>query len=971
MFVVGIGASAGGLEAIEKLVGSLLPDSGAAYVIVQHLSPDHKSLMKELLTKKTSLPIVLVEEGMELLPNRIHLISPRIQLTVHKGALQVRPQEEEGNIHLPIDIFFTSIAKEYGEKAVGIVLSGTGSDGMRGSREIKDKGGLILVQSIEEAKFDGMPKATLSTGLVDYSGNVTKLVEYLHRFIGFPQVAGERKAISPEEEKSAFSRILDLLKHHGGIDFTQYKPTTITRRIERRMLINGRDTLDEYCEDVKDKANELEILHRELLIGVTQFFRDSDMFAFLEQSVLPEQLKQHKGREFRVWIAGCSTGEEAYTYCMLLHDLFRKHNIDKAIRIFATDIDRHAISTAGYGIYPESIVADLSPAHLSRHFIKKEEGYQISRQVREMVVFAQHNLIKDPPFTNIDLISCRNLLIYFKASMQKKVMELFQFSLVSSGIMVLGNSETTGELGDQFMPLHNRFRIFKSRGRRYSGQYPLTLSSQDKQPAGYYPVRPFRTVSTAMDAEERLLERFLLAFAGEMYTTALVVNEQHELIHVLGDSTAFFQLPSGRLQNDVLKMARRHIQIPLSTGLQKLFQLQMPQIFHSIPITEGPLAGSSFWMRIAQVPTYNSGGLMAGVFVGLNAVVEDRSTTNRAFNMDDSVKEYIGNLEHDLNSTRESLQATIEELETSNEELQATNEELLASNEELQSTNEELQSTNEELHTVNSEYQARIGELIELSNDVDNLLANTQVSKVILDQDLCVRKFSPGVSEVFRILDGDTGRPLSHISNYLQDFDVFALVDRVRRTGMMQEGEAHHENGKVFLIRSFPYRLSIGTVEGVIITFIDITSAYRTSRSLIKLTHIYENLFNTMNQGVVFQNVKGQIEHMNPAAEHILGYSMSDLTGIKSQDSRWQAIHEDGSPFPGEDHPAMVALRTRQSVRNTIMGVFNPVLQETRWISIDALPVFSPEGNEKNKTDAELIGVYAWFEDITAKLKKN
>ncbi|WP_235669610.1 chemotaxis protein CheB [Solidesulfovibrio carbinolicus] len=835
-YYVGIGASAGGLEALDAFFSQMAVDSDMAFIVIQHLSPDYKSLMVELLSKRTAMNVRRAEEGMAVTANTVYLIPPRKQLTIFHGKLLLSDIDHAKGINLPIDIFFRSLAEDQGDKAIGIILSGTGSDGVRGIRAIKEAGGMIMVQSEDSAKFDGMPRAAIATGLADMilaaDAMPGKLISFAkHPFTSAP---GHPQALLSDED--GLTRIFALLREQTKVDFTYYKPSTVLRRIERRITVCQTANLREYVRLLESSPGEVTTLYRELLIGVTSFFRDRDVFTELGNVYLPALLKASEQREVRFWVAGCSTGEEAYTLGILALECIERLDRPLSVKIFATDIDRDAILHAGNGLYAESIAADLPPGMLAKHFVRRDDHYQVNRHLREMVVFAQHNLTKDPPFTNIDMLSCRNMLIYLQPVLQQKVLEFMNFSLNPQGLLLLGTSETPGEMGEYFEPLHHRFKIFRSRGkRRHPVEKPLFQGTGDRL-SRQYASRFFRNeYALGQREEERIQDRLLQSLAGDYVPLVAVVNEHHELLHLVGESEGLLRLPSGKQSNDITRMAVKELAIPLATGLQKVFHSGQEISYANIrlPARDGV---RTIVMRIRPLAEKKGQLPLAAVILQESAPSKSEAQPGAAQVLDISreAEQRILDLEQDLQFTKENLQATIEELETSNEELQATNEELLASNEELQSTNEELQSVNEELHTVNAEYQNKILELTEMTNDLDNLISATQIATVFLDENLEIRKFTPAAANIFRILQSDVGRPISHLTHRLHGVDVMEALHQVERQGQPVSQEACTLEGECYLMRVLPYAIGSSTSSGMLITFMD-TGPLKQSRDALAM----------------------------------------------------------------------------------------------------------------------------------------
>ena len=841
-YYVAIGASAGGLEAIDEFFTNMPPDSGLGFVVIQHLSPDYKSLMVELLSKKTTMPVHRAEDGISVKPNNVYLIPPKKNLSIFHGKLLLSEQDHSRGINLPIDVFLRSLAEDQGEKAVGIILSGTGSDGMRGVRTIKENGGMVMVQDEESARFDGMPRSAISTGLSDFILPASKMPGQLLSFIKRPYAVIATRSDSLLSEEDGLTRIFSLLREKCKVDFTFYKPSTVSRRIERRMTVNQANTISDYVAYLGNYPGEVTALFRELLIGVTSFFRDLSAFERLASSFLPDLIRRSEGRDLRFWVSACSTGEEAYSLAILVRECMDELNIRRDVKIFATDIDRDAIHYAAAGVYPESVAADLSPRYLARYFTKKNDSFQISRTIREMVVFAQHNLIKDPPFTNIDLISCRNVLIYLQPNLQRKVLDFFNFSLLPGGILFLGTSETTGESADYFELLDAKYKLYRSKGnsRMLTDSHPSAGATDTRARGLKDHYSTLRRTYRAHD-EERVLERLMESLTADILPLTLVVNEQMEPLHILGDTDGYLKVPSGKLTADITKMAVKEIAVPLATGIQKVFREGKELRFSNIHMKIGG-ADKNVDLRIRPLPIKKGQEALVAVLILEKSRGEGSEVSGAVLTWDLSKEseQRLRDLEQELQFSSENLQATIEELETSNEELQATNEELLASNEELQSTNEELQSTNEELFTVNAEYHSKIIELTELHNDVDNLLTATHVGKLLLDENLEIRRFSPQVATIFKLLDSDIGRPITHISHYLVGIDPVDHIRKCQNTHQPVVAEVQTSDQRWFLMRAVPYAVGPKTFSGTVVTFTETTeikateAAFRESRERFK-----------------------------------------------------------------------------------------------------------------------------------------
>ncbi len=874
---VGIGASAGGLEAIEEFFKDMPTDSGLAFIVIQHLSPDYKSLMKELLSKRTELTVYRAEEGMPVEANGIYLIPPKKNLKIFHGKLLLSDQDHSQGLNLPIDVFLRSLAEDQGERAIGIILSGTGSDGTRGTRAIKESGGMVMVQNEESAKFDGMPRSAIATGLADFILSPGEMPKQLLSFIKHPYATKSEFSEGLLTNEDGLTRIFSLLREKHKVDFTYYKPSTIIRRIERRMSVNQIHELRDYVKYMESYTREITSLYRELLIGVTNFFRDAEAFDTLGERWLPELLERGENREIRLWVAGCSTGEEAYSLAILCRECMEDMGRSFDVKIFATDVDRDAIQQSSGGAYPESIAADLSPKLLSKYFHRKDDNFHIARSIREMVVFAQHNLVKDPPFTNIDLVSCRNLLIYLQPVLQKKALELFNFALNPQGVLLLGTSETTGEMAEYFEALDHKWKIYLCKGRRRIAAGDQAVAAPlDTRNRMEYVRYPHRQQILRLHEEERLLERLLQGVSQEYLPLTLVANEQMELLHTVGDTADYFKLPSGKMHNDISKMALKELTIPLATGIQKVFKTREEANYSNIRIKIDDEV-KIVKMRIAPLPEKKGQDPLAAIFikeVKRQQVSGIDLETGGAYDVTKEAEQRIQDLEQELQFNRENLQATIEELETSNEELQATNEELLASNEELQSTNEELQSVNEELYTVNAEHQRKIMELSELNHDVDNLLKGTQIASLFLDENLEVRKFTPQLTELYQIIDSDVGRPFHHLTHNLIDADPLSMVHAVQRSSEALKKEVQNIEKRWFLMRVLPYYVAPKTYSGIVLTFVEITDRKRAEEDLYLANVAFES-----QEASMITDKDATIVRVNQAFVKLSGYSAQELVG--------------------------------------------------------------------------------------------
>ena len=811
-YYVGIGASAGGLEALQDFFNHMPDDTGMVFVVVQHLSPDYKSLMHELLARCTKMAIKVVEDGMPTEANTIYLIPPRKNMSIFHGKLFLEDQRSKKSLNLPIDIFLRSLAADKEKFAIGIILSGTGSDGALGIRAVKEAGGMIMVQDDQSAKFDGMPRSSIATGLVDFVLSPDKMPEALIHYIKHPFIKkGSELEKIMAKNIDAMSKITLILRDYCGIDFSYYKENTITRRLERRVGINRFNTLQEYMLFLSESDKEKEMLFRELLIGVTRFFRDQEAFDALKDKVLPAL--DYSKKLLRIWSTGCSSGEEVYSVAMMLEEYISQNKLDCTFKIFASDIDRYALEIAGQGLYPESIIADVPPEWLNKYFTRKENGYLINESIRKKIVFATHNLLKDPPFSKLDLLICRNLFIYLKPDMQQKVLSMFYHSLNEKGVLFMGSSESIGDLHECFETIDTKWKIYRPKmGCKPRFVTEMALASQTV--ASYNRVGANRFANVKM---EKVFESITAAFLPP----SILVDTADNILHLINDVNPYLTYRSGRFSTNVLANLNQDLVIYVSDVIRKLKSGHKDVLIEGIYGIDGfedkTIAIKGTTLCVDKIDMY----LVSIMAVETRAALpwEPPVVVNAGSEFGDRVHQ----LEQEIRTAKENLQATVEELETSNEELQSSNEELIASNEELQSTNEELQSVNEELYTVNSEYQNKIDELTRVNNDLDNLLKNTDTGAIYLDRSMCIRKITSGVSKITNILPTDVGRPISHISveNLYKDFltDIETVIDSLQS----MEKEIEDAQNRRWIVQIRPYRSEYNAVDGIMVTFINVT----------------------------------------------------------------------------------------------------------------------------------------------------
>lgn len=838
--IVGIGASAGGLKALEQFFTHMPPDSGLAFVLIQHLSPDYKSMMAELLSKYTAMPVTQAAEGMEVEPNHVYLIPPKVNLTIENNVLHLVSRDNRPHqLHLPIDIFFHSLAQNSRHKAIAIILSGTGSDGTLGLRSIKEMGGMTMAQDPQSAKFDGMPNSAIHTELVDVVLPPEEMPAHILRYVQHPFLNKEEtEFILDSRDEEVLQSLLGLVKQYSGIDFFQYKLSTVGRRIERRMSILQVEKLKDYFEYLLQNKEELEQLNNELLIGVTRFFRDPPAFEMLDKMVVPRLFERADTEAVRVWVAGCASGEEAYSVAILLARYRETHGLSREIKIFATDVDRRGLEVASQGRYPETIVTDVPKEYLTEYFIRRENDYVVSEKIRKLIVFARHNLLKDPPFNKVDLIVCRNLLIYFKPEAQRQILGNFSFALRQGGFLFLGASESLGEQRELFHTLDSRWKLYQLKKG-----VPIQVLPVYSSPVALREKR-IKTYPRAQEVESLYLEDIREKLIMELIPPTVIIDEDLNLLHTFNDVSPFLKIPVGRVTLNLARMLPSSVALMIRNAIRR-----SGETGESVYYTGLNLEGreeEQFSFRLERHVLYsNSQAVYSLTFLkGRDALLEKIRTGD---NLDSQIlaRNYQEELEKELRITRENLQSTVEELETSNEELQATNEELMSSNEELQSTNEELQSVNEELFTVNSEYQAKIEELTQLNRDMENYMHSTQIGVLFLDSSLRIRKFTPTIRSYFPLLDQDVGRPLAHFATSLNYDNLEEDLRKVLSQLRPIERDVVMKDGKTYQLRILPYVIDRGVVDGLTLTFVDISARVELERELHLLNERYQMILST------------------------------------------------------------------------------------------------------------------------------
>ncbi|WP_299076888.1 chemotaxis protein CheB [uncultured Paraglaciecola sp.] len=838
-FYIGIGASAGGLEALQSFVQGIAKDTGHAYIIVQHLSPDFKSMMSELLSRHTELPIETLEDGMVIQADHIYLTPPRKNVMLAEGNTLLVDQMQSPGGSFPIDAFFRSLAEDQHNHAIAIVLSGTGSDGSRGIQAIKEVGGLVVVQDPSDASFDGMPFNAVKTGFADIvetaEGMMTKIIQYTNHTV----VSGVKPVFDSETEiDQSLSDIYGLLRAKSDIDFSHYKGKTIVRRIERRMGINSLETITEYYALLLKNPKELQTLAKDMLIGVTRFVRDEDAFESLKKIVIPKIVEKTGPDDMvRVWSACCSTGEEAYTLAILIEEYLVENNLRRNVRVFATDVDADAIADAGLGRYSRNIEDDLSIDLLQKYFDLHDDYYQVKPYIRKMVIFATHNVLTDPPFSNCQLAVCRNALIYFQPKAQKRVLSLLHFSLNKDGFLFLGSSESLGDMKQHFHTEDERHRIY----RKFDNtkmmiesipQQGNKTNKESKSPSIGQLLSSFQQ-SAKNNNYTPVLERII----EEYSPPAIILSEDQNVIHVFGDVSPYTKkLGQGQFSSLISDYIIESLSVAVSTALYRAQSLNTNIHYEKILTQNEDGSSSSVNLRVLYLD-YTK--LNSNYFVVLFEQDEVSPSTGEVVKEQtvggEHSRQLIADLEDALRTKQEHLQVTVEELQTTNEELQSSNEELMAANEELQSTNEELQSVNEELYTVNFEYQEKMEATAQSIMDTENIIRSADIGFIFLDEALLIRKFSPSVVSDINLLDTDIGRPFHHISHSLDYNELLNDIADVIRTDKECRRQIRHSNGtSQRLIKIFPYHDQHSVSLGCVISITDITEIAGLKKQLVQ-----------------------------------------------------------------------------------------------------------------------------------------
>jgi two-component system CheB/CheR fusion protein len=889
--IVGIGASAGGLAAFEAFFSALPSGSGMAFVIVQHLAPDHKSILTDLIGRYTNMRVVEVEDGMVVRPDCTYIIPPNHDMAILNGTLNLLAFTAPRGQRMPVDFFFRSLALDQHARAIGIVLSGTGSDGTLGIRAIKGEGGMVMAQDFDSTQYDGMPRSAVATGMVDYVLPPAEMPKRLIRYVD--QALATHKPDMPGPRISdTLKKIFVILRAQTGHDFSLYKQSTIGRRVERRMAVHQIEDLGDYARFLQQNGTEVDALFHDLLIGVTSFFRDPEAFKALQDEVIVRLLSvKPAGAAIRVWVPGCSTGEEAYSIAILLQERMDALKSNFKLTVFATDIDTHAIEQARAGVYPASIAADVSPERLKRYFTEEPgEGlFRVNKLIRDMLVFSVQDLIRDPPFSKLDLVSCRNLLIYMGPELHDKLVPLFHYALNPGGYLFLGTSEAIGEHLDLFAALNRTAKLYQRKDEGIAHRLPrgqfLKLPAAKRVASRTPPVRP-----AAREAGVQLRDLTERTLLRQFTPASALVNDRGDILYLHGRTGEYLEPAAGEADLNILKMAREGLRPGLTIALRKAatgndaeflsgLRVKTNGAYARVDLRVQPLTTDTGEPRLYLVTLEPSAAVPAKLGrVAAGAKAKGGPQPQLAL-----LQRQLRDKEEYLQSIVEELETTNEELKSSNEEMQSINEEMQSANEELETSREELQSVNEELATVNAELHGKVSELSQANNDMNNLLAGTGVGTIFVDHLQHIKRFTPSITQVISLIATDVGRPVGQIVTNLTGYDrLVEDLQQVLDTLVPKEFEVYSRQGRWFVLRIRPYRTLENVIEGAVITFFDVTEMHRareTLREAESLRHLAA-IMTDSRDAIVVQDLQGKIMSWNTAATRLYGWSEAEALGM-------------------------------------------------------------------------------------------
>ena len=919
--VVGIGASAGGLDAFKRFFSAMPPDNGMAFVLIPHLDPTHRSLMVELLSRQTTMKLCEAADGMPIEPDCVYIIPPNKCLSISNGRLCLTGARKRLGFEVALDGFFRSLAENQQEQAIGIILSGTGSHGAPGLKEIKAVGGLIMAQDPSTAEFDQMPRSAIDTGLMDYVLPPEKMPEALLNYIRQPYLHPPKPMPAAEAAAEQIAPVLDLLRTRSRYDFRCYRKNMLFRRIQRRMGICQIDEVPDYVAYLREHPEEITALYRDLLIGVTSFFREPDAFRALEQQVIPELVERQSGETpVRVWVPACATGEEAYSVAILLLEQFIATKKPVNFQVFASDIDEESLEVARRGVYAASAVSELSSERVQEFFVKTDDDhYQVTKQLRGFIVVTRQNVISDAPFSKLDLLSCRNLLIYLEPELQQKVISLFHFALNERGALFLGCSESIGQQTDLFEPVSKKWRVYRRIGpvRRDLVQMPIVADADRRiripniEPA----IRPKMGFADLM--QKLLLARYAPA--------AVLINRKYEVLAFFGRTSDYLELPTGEPTRDLMSLARQGLRTKIRRACHNVLSGGDTEAAIDVRVPRnGAAVVCTITVSLLHEPK-EAAGLLLVAFQ--ERAEELRPHSPRALATDEE-SAVVRQLEYEVETTREDLQSTIEELQSSNEEMMSMNEELQSSNEELETAKEELQSFNEEMNTVNIQLQGKIEEFERASNDIRNLLISTEIATLFLDTELRIRRFTPAMAQLLHLIETDIGRPIRDFALGFTDQTLLQDAGLVLNKLTPVETEVHSEEGRCYLRRILPYRTSDNRIEGVALTFVDITERMQAEARSRRLAAVLRD----SSDGVMLLELDGRITSWNRGAERLYGYTEVEALKLRvgdlvSEDERAEHEKVFGRIARGEEVKSFETRRVTQDGR--LLDIWSTITQLT------------------------------------------
>ncbi|WP_438710405.1 chemotaxis protein CheB [Aquimarina muelleri] len=949
-YIIGIGSSAGGLKALEGFFDHCPTDTGFAFVIIQHLFPDYKSLMPELLSRHTSMDVKEAKEGDKIAPNHIYLIPETKNIQVKQGKLNLTKRPPNNQINFSIDIFFNSLAIEKKDRAIAIILSGTGSDGTKGAKSIKEVGGTIFVQSPETSGFDGMPKSVISQGLADYVLAPKEMGNELVEFVSHPNYVYPKLTEEFSDNGEPLLRILKIIKNYTGYDFSSYKKPTLLRRTAKRINITKSQTVENYINYLHNNPNEKFILIQEYLIGVTKFFRDQNAFDILKKKVIPKIVsKKSKEEVIKIWVVACSTGEEAYSITILLEEYLRKNNLAIRYKVFATDLDDRAIERATKGIYNKNIESEVPFEILSKYFLKKENKYQILPNIRKNIIFSKHDILQNPPFNKMDLVSCRNLLIYMENNIQFQVLSSIHYALNLNGYLFLGSPESLGILRKNFTEISAKWKIYKN----ILSERVININRNDIwriQKEGNTRLQSLRSESSLEDKIEKSINKLLM---DELCTVSVCVDENFEIIHASGKLKKYIQYPDEGYSNNLLKILPDELNIPIKALTRKLSINSNEIIKKDVRFI---IDNKSKYIRLIiclyDIISTNSRLFLITIIEESDQKIIDKNTLVPELISNDS---QLIELKEALSETKENLQSTIEELEISNEEMQATNEELLASNEELQNTNEELQSLNEELHTVNTELQEKNIELIQLNSDVENLMKNINIGTIFLDKDFKIRKYTPSIHEHFQLRTKDIGRSITHFSGTLGGKDLIRYSKEVTQTLQPYKKEVINSNGNWFSMQIFPYRSQEDITQGVVINFINIHELKSLIEEKEKLNSFLTHLNNSSPAFIyIYDVIAKKSLYTSSNIWEAAGYTSKEIKEMK-EDVVKIVVHPDDIKAINAHHEKLKHIKNNEELQLEYRLVHKNTRESVWILSTDKINKRNKEGEVKSILGVALV----------------